>query len=309
MKFTDCNFSCLMCYLEKDDKIINPILDETYTIKDDFKYELESKRYNYTKEELKDPTIDFEDPKRLFYSRKKFLVPTPPIDFRPRITDMIVHFGKNTYDFTQLHNQTKLALKLAKDIQSKYLANSNYRKYVEERLDKLKNYDSLGRKTTMDIKNVGDFKVIKYLSTGLYGATYIVSKKGKEYVMKTFHTKTGKRSPKAVEKECNIAKLAGDLGVGPKVIECQSTGKPQYIVMEKLDGPTVWNKYGDLLNMPESDFKQFQKLKKILDDSHIKHNDLHLGNVMYHKSRLYIIDYGMANIVKNKVKNIIKNVG
>lgn len=223
--------------------------------------------------------------------------------FKFEVNGKIYNFEGNSSE-----ESDKLAKKLAKDLAIRYINDFKYRKYVDERLQELKKYDYAGRKK-IDIKSINDWKIIKYLSTGMYGATYIVSKNGiKEYVMKTFHTKKGSRSPKAVEKECKITTLAGEIGVGPKVIECSSKD-PQYIVMEKLDGPTVQEKYGTFsrYEMPATDLKKLEEKIKILDNNHIKHNDLHLGNVLYHKDKLYIIDYGMSNIVKSKVRNDIKN--
>lgn len=82
--------------------------------------------------------------------------------------------------------------------------------------------------------------------------------------------------------------------------------------MEKLEGPTLFHYMAKLFPnekiktteaIPESVMKQINKILKILDDNHIKHNDLHLSNIMFDKGKPYIIDYGLANIIKGKVKN------
>jgi hypothetical protein len=245
------NFQCLLCYFSKDDTIY--FNHQWYVISDNFSF---IRHYKYTKE------VDRKEAKRtgtfpkLTDAKKTYKIP----EFKKvvmatygfgtlKLTKFIFEINGKTYDFKKYmkdgKDPDKLAKKLAKHLATRYINDSNYRKYVDERLEELEKYDYAGRKK-IDAKSINDWNIIKYLSTGMYGATYIVSKNGtKEYVMKTFHTKKGSRSPKAVEKECKITTLAGEIGVGPKVIECSSK-EPQYIVMEKLDGPSVQQKYGTL---------------------------------------------------------------
>jgi predicted Ser/Thr protein kinase len=295
------DFACLFCFLESGDKVI--IMDTEYKIIEGFQYDKITNEYNYTKKEIselrKNPNFSL-DPDRIVPKHKKFPIPEIREEFRiitPTVYTVI--FEQKTYKESDI-------FKLSKHIAKKYVKNTMYRNYVDTRLEKLKGYDYMGRKTNMEKKVINGWNVLGYLSTGLFGATYIVSKNGgKEYIMKTFHTKSGKRAPSAVEKECRISKLAGELGVGPKVIECQSTSSPQYIVMQKLEGPLL-SEYESYYDIPMEDIRKFEKAMAILDQNKIKHNDLHLGNVMYHKDKIYIIDYGKANIVKSKVKNNIK---
>lgn len=281
---TPTDFRCLFCYLSKGDTVEDMITN--YTIGDNFDvYKMDKKIRKREKHLI--PTIN-NSIKNMYLNNYNYI-----------INGKKYNFLENNIRFSK-----KLGKEMAKDIATRYINDSEYRKYIDERLERDNQYDFKGRKINTDIKSIGKWKVIKYLSTGTFGATYIVTKKTKEYVLKTFHTKKGVRSQKAVEKECNITKLAGKLGVGPKVIDC-SSNIPQYIVMEKLDGPSIGERYSKYIDIPKSDLEKLQKKIKILDSNHIKHNDIHLGNVLYHKDRVYIIDYGMANIVKAKVTNKI----
>lgn len=298
------NFLCLLCYFSTDDIIYDD--KDKYVIADNFSF---IHHHMYVKQaDRKEAKLKGTLPP-LSLMKKKYKIP----EFIKNIPNW--HLSVNNfnfqvngkkYNFDDVYDKEKilkLAKKMSKDIAKRYTSDSTYRKYVDDRFNQLEKYDR-GRKK-LDVTDINGWKIVKFLSSGMYGATYIVSKGGKEYVMKTFHTK--KRSPKAVEKECNITKLAGELGVGPKVIEC-SSNVPQYIVMKKLDGPSVQVKNGSLSKvlMPPSDLRKLEEKMKILDAHHIKHNDLHLGNVLYHKGELYVIDYGMSNIVKAKVMNQIK---
>jgi tRNA A-37 threonylcarbamoyl transferase component Bud32 len=252
-------------------------------------------------------TGDFEykiDGKKEFLPKIRMEI----IGKRTRISELIIEFGGKVYDFTNSSDPKKLGEKFAKNIAKLYTSKPSYRKYVDERLKKIQDYDFAGRKIEV-INSIGSWQVKEYLSTGLFGATYVVTKKGdkKEYILKTFHTEKGSRSPKAVDKECEIARKAGEIGAGPKVIDCNSDPKKskQYIVMQKLSGPLL-GKYmaDDDAVLDEKYLKSFKKALKLLNENHIRHNDLHPDNVMIDGNRIYIIDYGRSNIVKGKVANI-----
>ena len=288
-----------------------PKADESFLILDNFSYEHETKEYNYTKEEIlsfrANPVTFVPDNNRLVSQRKKYNI--QDIKQSQKGMSLISYdfiINKKIYSF-QGHDDPKTVMKkIAADIATRYVQDKEYKKYVDSRLAKIADYDFMGRKKSLEHDSVNGWKIVEYLSTGYFGATYIVSKNGINYVMKTFHTKAGKRSPKAVEKECQISRLAGEIGVGPKVLDCSSTSDPQYIVMEKLEGPTMKEKYGVYQKVPITEISRLEKRIEILDQNHIKHNDIHIGNVMYHKGKIYIIDYGQANIVKAFSRNNIK---
>lgn len=324
------DLSCIMCYLSAGDKIYskeyrNMLFSYVcYTILDGFEYEEETKTHTYPKDAYSKIITENGniDPKYIKYIRKKF--PIPNIRQQKEIryyTDMkiVIKNGK-TYDFTKVEYDDKLrklagektsvetlAEEFAFDIAFKDVNDKKYFEYVDNRFREESKYDFMGRKKELDVSEINGWKIVKYLSTGVYGAVYIVSKNGKEAVLKTFHGK--KKTQKSIEKECTISKIAGELGIAPKILEC-GTKPPtkndktlQYIVMEKLEGQTVYEKYKK--NVPEIVMKQIQKLINILDDNHIKHNDLHLNNIMFHRDKPYIIDYGLANIIKGKTKNLL----
>lgn len=100
------------------------------------------------------------------------------------------------------------------------------------------------------------------------------------------------------EEEFEYAKIAGDLGVGPKVFYttfCEDNGKTVgYMVMEYIDGRTF--RESDLENKDLVD--QLNGLFKVMGDNDMYQEDLHSQNVMIGRTasdeteRVYLIDFG-----------------
>jgi serine/threonine protein kinase len=107
------------------------------------------------------------------------------------------------------------------------------------------------------------------------------------------------------EEEVEIGKLAGDLGIGPKIYGTvrDKNGQVFAIMMERLKGETLAIKGGkpedpiteEDNKMVESLFSQMKKMHR----AGIVHNDLHNENVIVQKDNsVRFIDWGFSDLLK-----------
>ena len=158
-----------------------------------------------------------------------------------------------------------------------------YENYKKEKIDKYTKIQQLGNK-------------------GKEGITYLVKTNDDlKYAMKTF--KKNKSSDK-LRKEARFQEIASEYNISPKIIEIDTVSK--YIVMEKLDKHLfdVLKEKNGILSIEQQ--KQVIKIFKILDKCQIFHADCNLMNYMYKNKKLYIIDFGMAKDIDDK---LIKKLG
>ena len=158
-----------------------------------------------------------------------------------------------------------------------------YEKYKNEKIDKYEKIKQLGNK-------------------GKEGITYLVkTKDGKEYAMKTFRkTKSSDR----LKKEVELQKMASEFNISPKVIEIDTVSK--YIVMEKMDQHLIDIMKKQDGTLTEIQQKQVIKIFKTLDKAKVFHGDCNILNYMYKKTKLYIIDFGMSQLIN---ENMVKKLG
>ncbi|CAH6418692.1 Hypothetical protein POVN_LOCUS411 [uncultured virus] len=142
---------------------------------------------------------------------------------------------------------------------------------------------------------LGEWEVDTEIGSGEYGTVYSLSSSTEEKrALKTIRVTGGK---KVVENEIKIARLAGELGVGPKIYDatfCQGEGvTTAYIVMQRLSGPQLTQVYpytADQLMAAMDLYYAFYQQTGYLQ------NDLTSRNVVYDGDRLYILDYGRADV-------------
>ena len=158
-----------------------------------------------------------------------------------------------------------------------------YEKYKKEKVDKYEKIKQLGEK-------------------GKEGTTFLVkTKDGNEYAMKTFRkTKSSDR----LRKEAQLQEKASEFNISPKIIEIDTVSK--YIVMEKMDEHLIDKMKKQDGNLTEKQQKQIIKIFKLLDTAKIFHADSNILNYMFKGKKLYVIDFGMSQLIDEK---LIKKLG
>jgi len=137
---------------------------------------------------------------------------------------------------------------------------------------------------------------IRLLGNGKEGTTYLVETNGKEYAMKTFRKQ---KSSNTLRKEAELQNMAAEMGVSPRVVDVDTVSK--YIVMEKLDRHLY-----DVLKknkgiMSQNIQKQIITIFRKLDTAGVFHGDANLLNYMFKARQLYVIDFGMAKEITNRL--------
>ena len=156
---------------------------------------------------------------------------------------------------------------------------TEYEEYKKEKIDKYTKIEQIGLK-------------------GKEGTTYLVKdKKGKEYAMKTFR-KT--KSSAKLQKEVELQEKMSKLGVAPKIHDYDVVSK--YIVMEKMDRHLFQGKYVLTKEQQKNILDIFSKL----DKGGVLHNDINPLNFMIKKEKIYLIDYGLAKSIDDKLKKKLK---
>jgi len=144
-------------------------------------------------------------------------------------------------------------------------------------------------------KNKDKYKKGEKIGFGKEGTTYIVTdKKGKEYAMKTFK-KT--KSSKKIMNEISLQKKVQSKKICPKIIDYNLDEK--YIVMEKMDSHLldIINKVG--LNKTRQ--LRLLYIFQVLDNEGVFHDDANLSNYMIKDDEIYIIDFGYAKPIDEKL--------
>lgn len=168
-------------------------------------------------------------------------------------------------------------------------------------------------------------KVHTLLGEGAYGKVYKVnSKRAAKIVSLGSHMIWDdiNELKENILNEFTVCKLAGDLGVGPKVYDhyscCDENNQCYYILyMDLLEGQNMYDWFSSNPSEEEQTVVKelLAKKIKILHQNNVIHNDLHRGNVFIVKKKMsrgktkiddvYIIDYGMATNFKRKMKKSI----
>lgn len=168
-------------------------------------------------------------------------------------------------------------------------------------------------------------KVQSVLGEGAYGKVYkINNKKAAKIVPLGTHFIWDEinKLKENILNEFAICKLAGELGVGPKVYDhyscCDEKNQCYYILyMDLLNGKNLYDWLDDKPSVEEQEYVKKILIEKleVLHKNNIIHNDLHRGNVFVVNKRngkeksniedVFIIDYGLATNFKRKMKQTI----
>lgn len=142
------------------------------------------------------------------------------------------------------------------------------------------------------------YKKIKQLGLkGKEGQTFLVKdRRGREFAMKTF---SQRKSPNTLSKEVKLQQKAGKYDLSPKIYDYNLNSK--YIVMEKLD-----KNFFDIMNknsgrLPVKYQSQVINIFKKLDEIGVFHGDPNPLNFMIRKEKVYILDFGFAKDIDNKI--------
>ena len=137
------------------------------------------------------------------------------------------------------------------------------------------------------------------LGSGFFGTVYAVDRRTVAKV-----TSFDNMDADGFVNEVEIARKAGELGVGPRVLDsqlcCNAAGTVCYgiLYMEKARGVrvSVWLQSDPPVAKRAAVAKEIDRLIDMLHDNGIAHNDTHLANVMVDPRTLKVVllDYGIA---------------
>lgn len=170
----------------------------------------------------------------------------------------------------------KTKAELAEDIAASFTDLDRHRRHT---IDKYETHEQLGEK-------------------GKEGTTFRVTRNGTDYAMKTFK-KT--KSSDALRTEVAFQEKAARAGVAPEVVDHDTFSK--YIVMEKMDTHLV-----DVMKKQKGELLKYQQLRiidlfKRLDDAGVFHGDSNIMNYMLKGRDIYLIDFGFAKEINDKLIN------
>jgi tRNA A-37 threonylcarbamoyl transferase component Bud32 len=137
---------------------------------------------------------------------------------------------------------------------------------------------------------------------GKEGRTLLVEDKFKcQYAMKTFRKN---KSSAKILKEVELQRACSNLGISPKIVDFNLEEK--YIVMEAMDDHLLdeMKKVGGIVTPGQQ--RQLIDIFKKLDKAKVFQGDANVLNYMVKNGKIYIIDFGFAQKIDEKV---IKKVG
>ena len=142
------------------------------------------------------------------------------------------------------------------------------------------------------------YNVIKQLgSRGKEGTTFLVkNKKGDEFAMKTF---AKSKSSNTLQKEAYYQAQAAKFGIAPKIKEINEDEK--YIIMDKLDRnlfDIVKKHNGEI---PTHVQRKIIRVISKMDETGVFHGDPNPANFMIKGQSMYMIDYGFARDIDQKL--------
>ncbi len=162
------------------------------------------------------------------------------------------------------------------------------------------------------LKNEDDYKKLKYISSGEYGTVYRLDENRCIKIVDVTQTLTNLKYINFM-KEIEISKVAGNIGVGPKIYDAyvcvndEDSSCYGIIYMEYLHGTTL-SKYLDHHSYNKEELKKKLDEKIIqLHSNGILHSDLHSDNVFVILDQneqfvdIKIIDYGFSQYIKDYI--------
>lgn len=131
--------------------------------------------------------------------------------------------------------------------------------------------------------------------------TFLVTDKyGYEYALKQYKKQ---KSSKKILQEVAFQRLCSDAHISPKIIDVDVNEK--FIVMEKMDYHLL-DEINHNQSLSEKRQKELVTILNKLDKIGIFHGDANLLNLMIKNDHLYIIDFGMAKEVNEKLTTSLK---
>lgn len=152
--------------------------------------------------------------------------------------------------------------------------------------------------------NINDVDVIKYISEGSYGKTYIVSYNKEKFILK-------KTKYSNTDNEYTINTTLKEIAFlrclySPYIVNIK------YVVLDKYERPHIGLQLleGDILNLTfnSSNIRDFlvQMLNGLqtLQYNGIIHTDLKPANILYKKNHYYIADFGLSEYISNRYNEL-----
>lgn len=138
----------------------------------------------------------------------------------------------------------------------------------------------------------------RYSGDGLYGVFTLVPKDKLAPGSKSLgNEEVGVKYGKLSEKEVEILKRVGEMGMGPKLIAARLENKARWpegmIAMTKVPGKPMMLLPRDQQTSDQVMRAYFKGLSE-LHKNGISHNDAHEGNVFMHKGKAKFVDFGAA---------------
>jgi predicted Ser/Thr protein kinase len=146
-------------------------------------------------------------------------------------------------------------------------------------------------------------KISQLGEKGKEGRTFLVTDKfGSEYAMKTF--RKNKSSDKLLE-EVELQRVCSNVRISPKIVDYDLEEK--FVVMEKMDCHLLdkMKQVGGLLT--ENQQAQLLDIFKKLDKAGVFQGDANILNYMIRDGRIYIIDFGFAERIDDKLIKKVKS--
>jgi len=132
--------------------------------------------------------------------------------------------------------------------------------------------------------------------SGKEGTVYLVKYRNKEYALKQFRNH---KVPENIQKEAEMQQICAKHGLSPKIKEINPICK--YIVMDKMDSSLkdLIKKYNG--RIPKKYQQEIINIISMLDKIKIFHGDPNPSNFMIKDKKLYLIDYGFAKKINDKL--------
>lgn len=181
-----------------------------------------------------------------------------------------MHQLKRMAKFMDLHTRRSKE-DMIKDISKAF---KEYEDYKKEKIDK--------------------YQKLKILGNGKDGTTYLIkNNKDKEYAMKCFKPS---KSSRKIEREFYLQKKAYKYKICPKPYSLDTVSKN--IIMEKLDYHLI-----DFLKkgLTKTQQERIYNIYDCLDKAGIFHDDANISNYMIKDGQIYIIDFGYAKDIDDKL--------
>lgn len=135
-------------------------------------------------------------------------------------------------------------------------------------------------------------RVLKTFSDTVFDVP-VKLRRGTQIAVKTFKAR---KSGNRIEKEARLQQTCASKGVSPMVYQIDKVNK--HIAMECMDSTPVVTYRNKKL--PDDLQYQICALMHRMDEVKILHNDMNAHNVMCKNGRVYMIDFGLARVIKPK---------